>query len=197
MLNKIVAIGASAGGVEASRQLISLLPPEFPAAVVVAIHIPASCRSYLPEIFTRSGPLPAMQAQNDAPLKPGNIYVAPPDFHLTVGNNSTHLFKGPKENSSRPSIDTLFRSVASSYRIRATAILLSGTLDDGTAGMLSIKLKGGTTVVQDPNEAIFSDMPRNALTYVDIDYCLPINDIAALLTRNIGGSLNIQRRACG
>jgi two-component system chemotaxis response regulator CheB len=179
--HNIVAIGASAGGVEALTQLVKQLPPDLPMALLVVIHFPAYSVSLLPEILTRSGSLPASHAQDNEPIQLGRVYIAPPNCHLLVRSGFLQLSHGPRENGHRPAIDTLFRSAAKAYGAQTVGIVLTGALDDGTAGLSAIKIRGGITIVQDPEEALFDSMPCNAITHVEIDYVLKISEIAALL----------------
>ncbi len=179
----IIVVGASAGGVETLVQLVKLLPSNSPAAIFVVLHIPAHATSFLPTILSRSGLLRATHPENGAAIEPGQIYVAPPDYHLLVKCGYVQLTRGPRENSHRPAIDTLFRSAARSYGTRVVDVILSGVLDDGTAGLMAVKLRGGVAVVQDPSEAAFIGMPRSAIENVDVDHVLPVSAIAPLLVR--------------
>ena len=182
-LHDIIVVGASAGGVEALVELARGLPEDFPAAIFVVLHIPANSTSILSKILDRAGPLPAAPANDYEAIKPGRIYVAQSDCHLLVKRDHVRLTRGPKENSRRPAIDPLFRTAARYYGRRVIGVVLSGTLDDGTAGLLSIKSRGGVAVVQDPDDALYSSMPRSALENVEVDYCLPVKDIPSLLVR--------------
>lgn len=179
----IVVIGASAGGVEAISQLIEGLASDLPAAVFVVMHFPAHGFSVLPQILSRCGGLPAAHATDREPIEPGKIYVAPPNHHLIVQPGEIHLNRGPRENGHRPAIDTLFRSAAYSYRQQVVGVILSGALDDGALGLLTIKQRGGRALVQDPEEALFDSMPRSALDRVEIDYVLRVADIAFQLNQ--------------
>src|SRR5262249_51242159 len=145
---RIVVIGASAGGVEALMGLVRLLPQDFPAPVLITIHVPANGTSMLPTILTRVGHLPAIHAKNQQPLEGGHIYIAPPDKHLLVKQGYIMPSRGPRENGNRPAIDPLFRTAARIYGNKVIGIVLSGVLDDGTAGLLAIKERGGITIVQ-------------------------------------------------
>jgi two-component system, chemotaxis family, protein-glutamate methylesterase/glutaminase len=177
----IVVVGASAGGVETLKILASGLPADFPAAVFVALHISPRTRSFLPYILSNSGPLPAVHPADGATVELGKIYVAPPNHHLLIEADHVHLSSGPKENAHRPAVNALFRSAAVSYGSRVIGVVLSGNLDDGTAGLWEIKRRGGLAIVQDPHEALYSGMPANALTGAKVDFSLPIREIAPKL----------------
>jgi two-component system chemotaxis response regulator CheB len=179
----VIVVGASAGGVEALAELARGLPADLPAAVFVVLHLPSDARSHLPEILDRAGRLPSSHAVDGAPIRPGHIYIAPPNRHLYLEGDRMRLSIGPRINNVRPSIDVLFRSAARELDGRVIGVVLSGTLDDGTLGLDAIQLRGGTVVIQDPNEAQFSGMPRNALARVKADHVLPIAQIAPLLAR--------------
>jgi two-component system chemotaxis response regulator CheB len=179
----LIVVGASAGGVEALMQLARDLPADLPAAVCVVLHIPPDAASALPQILTRVGQLPALHPQDGAALEPGRIYIAPPDLHLLVARGRLHTVHGPRENRSRPAVDPLFRSAARAYGPRVVGVVLTGALDDGTAGLLAIKRAGGVAIVQDPDDALFPSMPSSALRYVPVDYNLPLASIAPTLAR--------------
>jgi two-component system, chemotaxis family, protein-glutamate methylesterase/glutaminase len=178
-----VAIGASSGGIAALKKLLAALPPDLPAALCVVLHISPQSRSVLPQILSRAGPLPAVAAEDGMPLQAGRIHVAPPDHHLLVEHDTLRVLRGPPENRHRPAIDPLLRSLAWSHGPRAVGVVLSGALDDGTAGLWALKSCGGTTVVQEPDEAENPDMPNSALLHNRIDHRLRLDGIAALLTR--------------
>jgi two-component system chemotaxis response regulator CheB len=179
----LIVIGASAGGIEALARVVAGFPPDLPAAVCVVVHIPSYATSQLPKILSRAGPLPAQHAQLQQPLDPGCIYVAPPDHHLLVVGNRLALSRGPRQNSSRPAIDPLFRTAARAFGSRAIGVVLSGMLDDGTIGLLAIKLRGGLAVVQDPKDALFDSMPRSAVRHVEVDHVLPAAEIGGVLAQ--------------
>lgn len=179
---QIICIGASAGGIEALRTLVAGLPADFGAPVVVVLHTSPDSPGILGSILNRAGALPAATVVDGERIQPGRIYVAPADYHLLVEPGIVRLTRGPKENRFRPAIDPLFRSAASVYGPVAVGVILSGSLDDGTAGLRAIKQLGGTAIVQDPEEALFSSMPRSALEHVRVDYCLPVAEIARVLT---------------
>jgi two-component system chemotaxis response regulator CheB len=165
----IIVIGASAGGVEVLQQVVRTLPPNFPAAVFVTLHFPEHATSVLPRILSRAGPLPALHAADGDAVVRGRIYIAPPDHHLLLMRRGMRIVRGPKDNGNRPAIDPMFRSAAVAFGPRVIGVVLTGNLDDGTAGLAAIKRRGGLTVVQDPEEALFSSMPRSALEHVEID----------------------------
>lgn len=152
----VVAVGGSAGGVEALTHFAAGLPTDLPYAVLVALHMPAGAPSVLARILDRNGPLPAAQAVDGAPLMSGTIQVAVPNRHLLVDGNRIALSEGPTENGHRPAINALFRSTALAYGQRAVGVLLSGVLDDGTLGCAAIQSRGGTTIAQSPGDALFS-----------------------------------------
>lgn len=179
----IIVIGASAGGVEALMNLVSELPPELPAALFVVLHIPAQSAGLLPSILSRCGPLPAVHPTNHRRIKHGCIYVAPPDHHLLLEPGHVRVVKGPQENRHRPAVDPLFRSAALAYGSRVIGVILTGSLNDGTAGLRAVKQCGGIAVVQDPKDALFPDMPESAIEYGTVDYSVPLSEVAALLSR--------------
>jgi two-component system, chemotaxis family, protein-glutamate methylesterase/glutaminase len=162
----LVVVGASAGGVEALAAFVAGLPAALPAAVMVVLHIPGAGVTALPAILDRCGPLPAGPARDGEPLLPGRVYVAVNDRHLLVKHDHVLLSRAPKQNRSRPAVDALFRSAARWRGARAIGVLLSGTLDDGAAGLAAIVDAGGGAVVQDPAEALWPGMPRAALAVV-------------------------------
>lgn len=179
---QLVLVGASAGGVEALRDFVAGLPDDLPAAVLVVLHLPPGGVSALAPILERVGPLHAQPAQDGAKLDAGMIYTAVPDHHLLVLDSRTVLSRGPTENGHRPGIDALFRSAAIAWGPRVAGVVLSGTLDDGTAGLASIKSRGGLALVQDPKEALYRGMPDSALAHVSVDRVLAAREIGAALT---------------
>ncbi len=179
----ILVIGASAGGVTALRRLFAAMPQGVPAMAFVVQHMAAGGRSVLPQLLERAGWLPAFHPTDGEPVRVGWIHVAPPDHHLLVKDGRTLVRRGARENRTRPAIDPLFRSAAVAYGPRVVGVVLTGTLDDGTAGLLAVKRCGGTAVVQDPDDAEWPDMPRNALAHVAVDHCVPLAAMPALLAR--------------
>ena len=174
----IVVIGASAGGIQALDHLVTRLPPELPAAVFVVLHLAAGGRSVLPSILARMGPLPATVPSERQLPERGHIYVAPPDRHLLLVGEEVRITGGPRENGHRPAIDPLFRSAARTYGPRVIAVVLSGTLDDGAAGARLVRDRGGTVIVQHPDDALYRDMPECAITMAGSDATLPAAEIA-------------------
>jgi two-component system, chemotaxis family, protein-glutamate methylesterase/glutaminase len=179
----IVVVGASAGGVEALADLAVSLPPDLPAAVFVVLHVPSTGTSALPGILSRHGPLPAAHVKDGEPIERGRIYVTPPDHHVLLRSGHMHLARGPRENGHRPAVDPLFRSAAREYGTRVIGVVLSGTLDDGTAGLAAIKARGGLAVVQEPADALYPNMPASALEHVRVDHVQPAAAIGELLGR--------------
>jgi two-component system, chemotaxis family, protein-glutamate methylesterase/glutaminase len=179
----IVVVGASAGGVEALAGLAAALPADLPAAVFVVLHLPATGTSALPDILSRHGPLAATHAKDGEPIENGRIYVAPPDHHLLLRTGHVHLTRGPRENGHRPAVDTLFRSAARGYATRVVGVVLSGALDDGTAGLAAIKSRGGIAVVQEAKDALYPGMPGSALEHVQVDHVLAVASMGELLAR--------------
>jgi two-component system, chemotaxis family, protein-glutamate methylesterase/glutaminase len=179
----IVAIGTSAGGVAALNKLVGGLPADLPAAVFIVMHLPEEAPSMLPRILNRAGRLEAAHPEDGDPVERGRVYVAPPNLHLLLENGKIRLTRGPKENRNRPAVDPLFRTAALAYGPRVVGVVLTGALDDGTVGLRAIKRRGGVAVVQDPEEALIPGMPHSALQYVEVDYRLPVDEIAPLLSR--------------
>jgi two-component system chemotaxis response regulator CheB len=177
----IIVIGAPADGVETLTQLVKLLPRELNAAVLVLLHFPSYGKSVLPTILSRAGTLPAKHPEDGEALRSRHIYVAPPDYRLVIEPDRVRLSHSPKENGHRPAIDPLFRSAAMAYQKRVIGVILTGLLDDGTAGLAMIKQKGGIAIAQDPEEAMFNGMPTSAIANVAVDYVLPVAEIASVL----------------
>jgi two-component system, chemotaxis family, protein-glutamate methylesterase/glutaminase len=179
----IVVIGASMGGIEALKRLVARFPAGLPAAVFVVQHTSAESPGYLADILDKAGPLSAGLAIDLEHIHPGRIYVAPPDCHLLVKEKCIVVAHGPRENRMRPAIDPLFRSAAVAHRTRVIGIILTGLLDDGASGLDAVKRCGGVAVVQAPDDAAYPDMPRRALEVADVDYVIPLDEIADLVQR--------------
>jgi two-component system chemotaxis response regulator CheB len=163
--------------------LTGSLPGSLPAAIFLVLHIPPQSPSLLPDILNRAGPLHALHPVDGQAIEYGHIYVAPPDYHLMVEEGIVHLVRGPKENRHRPAIDPLFRSAARTYGTRVVGVILTGSMDDGTAGLLAIKRRGGQTIVQDPQDALFSSMPQSAIAHVEVDHVIPLAGMGPLLVQ--------------
>ena len=179
---RVICIGASAGGLNAVGELLSQLPVTLNAAVFVVLHLSrAAIGELLVERIKKNAKLPCSLAENNEIMQPGHIYIALPDAHLLIKNDRMLLGKGPAENRFRPSIDVLFRSAATYYRERTIGVILTGYLNDGTAGMWAIKQNGGHCVVQDPNEAEYPDMPMSVLETMDVDHCVSLNKMGNII----------------
>jgi len=177
----IIVIGCSVGGVEALQKLVAGFPEKFHASIFVVMHLAPQNMSVLPDILNRAGYLPASHPRNGESFRTGHIYVAPPDHHLVIEDGHMLLTRGPKENRHRPAVDPLFRSAARYHGRRVIGVILTGSLDDGTAGLLVVKKRGGVAVVQNPDEAMASDMPRSAIASVAVDHIVPIAEMPQLL----------------
>jgi two-component system chemotaxis response regulator CheB len=189
MNRDVVVIGASAGGIEAVSTMVRGLPADLPAAVFVVVHTAPQSPGYLADILAQRGVLPTKFPDDGDVFENGIIYVAPPDHHMMLqADRRVVVVRGPRENRTRPAIDPLFRSAALAYGPRVIGVVLSGGLDDGTAGLRGIKMCGGTTVVQDPSDALASSMPASALRNVSVDYCKPASDLAALIAALVEGN---------
>lgn len=179
----VVAVGASAGGVEALTQLVGGLPADLPYAILIVLHMPPNAPSVLAKILDRGGPLAAETATDGAAIEPGRVYVCAPDRHLLVNDGHLVLSQGPTENGHRPAINALFRSVALTFGRRAIGVLMSGVLDDGVLGAAAIRSRGGVTVVQSPSDAVFAAMPTNAIRAGVADHQAAASDIGAILAK--------------
>ena len=180
---RLIAIGASAGGVEALTRVVAELPADLPAAVVVVLHIPPDLPSILSHILAHAGPLPVAEARDGDLLQPGRILVAAPGHHLVVQDGRARLLDAAPVNRVKPAIDPLFLSGAREYGPRLVAVILTGSLSDGSEGLIAVRRAGGVAVVQDPNDAEVPDMPQNALDAAGADHCVPLKEIAPLLER--------------
>ena len=182
-MKDIIVVGTSAGGLEALLALLGALPPDLQASIFVVLHTSPESPGLLAHILDRGGKLPAVTAQDRERFQKSRVYVPPPDRHLLLEPGIVRVTRGPKENRFRPAIDPLFRSAAQTYGPRVIGVILTGYLDDGTAGLWTVKRLGGTAIVQDPADALVPFMPLNAVTHVKVDYCLPLQEIAPLLVR--------------
>jgi two-component system, chemotaxis family, protein-glutamate methylesterase/glutaminase len=181
MATKIVVIGASAGGVEALMELVGRLPAHLDAAVFIVLHIPPYQQSQLAPILSRVSSLPVHDAEDGAPIRAGTIRVGVADMHLVLEPDCMRLTRGPREGRVRPSVDVLFRSAALAFGTGVVGAVLSGSLDDGTAGLWAIKDRGGLALVQHPDTAVHRAMPESAIEHVDVDHVVPLPAMADLL----------------
>lgn len=179
----IIVIGGSAGSIEALRALVARLPSDLRATVFVVVHIPHEFPSYLTDILSSAGRLPATSPVARQKVKQGVIYVAPPDRHLLIEDGHVEASRGPRENRHRPAIDPLFRTAARTFGSRVIGVILSGHLDDGSSGLMAVKMRGGLAVVQAASEALYPEMPTRAKEYAGADYELPVAQIADLLVQ--------------
>ena len=177
----IFVIGASAGGVHALIELVAGLPKDLQSSIFIVQHVAPYGKSSMPSILTRAGPLEAVHPEDGTRIEKGKIYVAPPDHHLLIQDGRVRLSRGPTENGHRPAVDVLFRSAARVFGPRVVGVVLTGNLDDGTAGLAQIKKHGGVAVVQNPEEADYSGMPKSAVENVDVDYVVSLSSIPKLL----------------
>jgi len=179
----LAVVGASAGGVEALKAFAGGLPAGLGCPVVVVLHVSSTSTSALPAILERAGSLPVAAAADGDELRPGHLYVAPPNCHVLVTEGGLRLSDGPRENGHRPALDPTMRSAAQTFDGRTVGIVLSGTQDDGTAGLAAIKAHGGRVLVQDPEEALYPGMPESAMAHLPLDGVLPVADLARWLAR--------------
>jgi two-component system chemotaxis response regulator CheB len=180
---RIIVLGASAGGFEAFKKIIQNLPADFDAPIFIVWHMSPDIRGILPQVLNRLNTIVAAHAYNNEEIKPNRIYVAPPDYHMLIKEGRILVTHGPKENRFRPAIDPLFRSAAYAYGNRVIGVILSGALDDGTAGLWAVKHYGGIAIVQDPKDAEVPSMPANAMREVKVDYCVGVSELPQLLVR--------------
>jgi two-component system chemotaxis response regulator CheB len=191
----IVAITASAGGVEALSKVLSGLPPDFPVPIVVVQHMSPHHPSMLPEILARRCAIAVKQAEEGDALKSGTAFIAPPDQHLLVnGDGTLSLSHSDLVHFVRPSADLLFESVAASHRERAIAVVLTGTGIDATMGVQAVDKMGGWVIAEDPETADFAGMPRAAVETGTVDEVLELGEIAGRLVELVRKD---GRRKCG
>jgi two-component system chemotaxis response regulator CheB len=183
----LVVIGASAGGVEVLSRVVKDLPTDLPAAICIVLHIAPGSPSMLAHILSRAGKMPCRPARDGERLREGVILVAPPDHHLEIEDSQVRLSVGPRENGHRPAIDTLFRSAARALDSRVVGVVLSGTRDDGSAGLAVIKAAGGATIVQDPKDAMYAGMPSSAIANVSVDAIVPSAFVASTIAAMVRG----------
>ena len=179
---EIIVVGASAGGVNALKVLVSDFPADLPAAVFITLHLFERTESVLPDILNHVSRLPVHNVSDRALIQPGHIYVAPPDYHLLLSPGWVSLGHGPKENLQRPCINVMFRSAATAYGDSVIGVLLTGMLDDGASGLWEIQQRGGVTIVQDPEEAAYRSMPESAIRGFGVDHVVRLTELGPLLT---------------
>src|SRR3954469_25849308 len=186
----IIVIGTSVGGIETLKKLVKKLPPDLRASVFVVLHISRDSPGVLPAILEKAGPLPALRANDGEKFKTGHIYVAPPDHHLLIdGEGIMNVTRGPKENGFRPAVDPMFRSAALAFGPRVIGVVLTGNLDDGTAGLHTIVRRGGIGVAQEPDDALFPSMPASAIKHGVVQHVAPLDALGALLRRLVSEEL--------
>lgn len=186
----IVVVGASAGGLNSVIELTAQLKEEMNIAVFVVLHITKmSLSEVLVSRLQNLTSYTCKLAEDGEPIKSNHVYLSPPEVHLLVTKGKVILGNGPSENRWRPSIDMLFRSAAAAYDSRVIGIILTGLMQDGTAGMDAIRRSGGTLIVQDPKEADYPDMPLSVLQNMDVDYTVSVTKIGAILSEKTGDEL--------
>jgi len=181
----LIVVGASSGGIEALKVIVSGLPADLPAAVLVVVHTSPESPRLLADILNQAGSLPCQYAQDQDVIRKGHLYLAPPNYHLLVEPGRLRVVQGPRENRARPAIDPLFRTAAVAYGARTVGVILTGNLNDGTAGLVAVKRARGIAIVQDPADALYPSMPQSALEVVQADYIVALSEMAALLLQVI------------
>lgn len=179
----IIVMGASTGGHEALKEVFSHLPERLPASMFVVQHVASHSPNFLPQILQKHTSIEVKLAGDGQPFAPGTAYLAPSDHHLMIDAERMYLSRGPRENRVRPAVDPLFRSAALAHGCRAIGVILSGTLDDGTAGLKAVQTHGGAAIVQDPGDALAPEMPQNALAQVEAAHRVSARDIGPMLSR--------------
>ena len=199
MGHDVVVIGGSAGALDPIKEIVAELPPDTPAAVVIVVHMAATAKSALAPILNRLGGMQAVTPCDGDALKPGYVYIPTPDRHLELQDGTIRLTRGPRVNGSRPAIDVLFRSAAASYGRRVAGVVLSGGMDDGSAGLAAIRAAGGVGIVQSPEDALMDSMPRNAIAVGSPEHVVPSGRIGELLKKvvNSDGSSGEKSREKG
>jgi two-component system chemotaxis response regulator CheB len=186
----IIVMGASAGGIGVLRTILPALPWDLQASIFVVVHTTEDSPGVLPEILNRYSRLPVLYAVHNAPILPARIYIAPAgQRHMRIDRGKVVLETGPRENRNRPSIDALFRSASLAYGPRTIGVVLSGNLDDGSAGLADIKRRGGLAIVQEPEEAEAPSMPTNAIEACEVDFILPAQEIGPKLSELVGAEV--------
>jgi two-component system chemotaxis response regulator CheB len=183
----IIVMGASTGGISALQAIVSAFPEAFPGSVFAVLHTTQDNIGMLPPLMNKVSKVPAFYAVHDTPVLPGRIYLAPPGRHLIVERGSVRLSMGPRENRHRPAIDVLFRTAALAYGPRVVGVVATGHLDDGASGLAAIKQRGGTTIVQNPKNAVAPSMPQSAIEATDVDYVLRLEEIGPKLVALVMG----------
>lgn len=179
-----IAIGCSAGGVDALKNVLGGLDAKLSQAILVCLHSRADTVSMLCEVLARICALPVVEAVEREAVQPGVVYLAPSGYHLLVESDLHFALSiDPRVNHARPSIDVLFQSAAEVWRESLVGVVLTGANADGAAGLRRIRQLGGMAVVQSPSDAEAAAMPQAALDTAGADYCLPLSDIAQLLNR--------------
>jgi two-component system chemotaxis response regulator CheB len=178
-------IGASAGGLEAIRQILGPMPRDLDAALLIVLHTSSRAGSFLPEVFERACQLPVCHPRDGEVIERGQVYIAPPGFHMIVEDGLLRVVQGPQENLQRPAVDPLFRSAAAAYGPRVIGVILTGMLEDGAAGLMAVRASGGEAIVQDPETAPYPGMPKSALDHVPDARSAPLHQIPSLLLQMI------------
>jgi two-component system chemotaxis response regulator CheB len=190
----VIAIGGSAGALDAMLAVVAGLPPDFGGSVFVVSHI-GPHRSHLPEVLSRAGPLPARHAEDGESIQPGIVYIAPPDWHMLVLRDAIRLSRGPRQHFTRPAIDPLFRSLAQSFGPRVVGVVLSGLGSDGARGLREIRQAGGVAVIQEHSAAPYPEMPRNAAAAVRVDHIAAKDELPGLLLRLSSQTVHVPETA--
>lgn len=193
----IVVIGASSGGLEALNRVLAVMPIDLPAAVFIVMHVPANPPSILHTVLQRKSRLPVFPAVDGAQVRHGVITVAVSDQHLMFADGHLRLTRGPRENRTRPAVDATMRSAAIAFGPRCIGVVLTGNLDDGTAGLWAIKDRGGVAIAQSPEEAEYPSMPRNAVQHLEVDHVVGLAELPALLQELVNEEVEIEVRNAG